>query len=647
TYYETDDEVIAAGNVRIARQGQIVTGPELRYRFDVSQGEFVSPRFALPLQGGVGSADRIELLGANRMTLTNGTYTTCEPDDPDWFIQAQSLMLDPDDGVATGRWGRLVFMGYPILASPWLMFSLGDERRSGFLTPSLSVNSRTGIEARVPYYWNIAPNRDLTLFPVASTRRGLQLGGEYRYLEPNYSGRVIGEFLPRDQATGTTRYRYDATHTFANLYGWYGGWTLRGVSDDRYFIDWSRNIVDASQRSLPRELVAYRGFGEWTLLTRVLTYQNILEARGAPPYHRVPQLQIANTQRDLRGIDLAMTVDINRFERPLIRSPEGWRLIANPAISYPIRGAGWFLTPRVSLHATSYQLDDNLGRPTSLQRVVPTYSIDSGLIMERDVNVLGRGMIQTLEPRLFYVRTPFRDQIQIPIFDAAPTDFNFAQIFSENLFTGGDRIADVNQLTPAVVSRLIEPETGGELLRFAVAQRLHFSPQRVTIPGVPARTDSRSDLLLAASGDLGRGHGFDTGLQWALRDQRVPRFSFVWRYWPAERRLFNAGIRYQRQEFAQFDTSWRWPIGGRWSALGRINYSFLQQQFDPALGSVRRVSPGIIESVLGFEYDACCWTLRVVGQRFTTAQAQQTTAFFIQLELRGVGRIGLDPFDIF
>lgn len=654
TFYEADEELVAVGDVRIARGGQIITGPELQYRFSTGEGTFASPRYSLPRFDGRGRAERIDFLGPDRLVLREAVYTTCEPDDPDWFLVADSLAIDEAQSMGTGRSARLVFKGVPILATPWFAFPLGDERRSGLLPPSVAINSRTGAELTVPYYWNIAPNRDLTLYPTASARRGLQLGGEYRYLESNYSGYARFELLPDDRESRDSRYLFDASHRFADIGGWSGGLTLRGVSDDRYFVDWSRNIADASQRSLPRELVAYRSFGDWTVLARMLQYQNILEARDAPPYDRLPQIVVSNTVRDLRGADFGFVGELNRFERRLPNTPglstaaaTGWRGVLNPSISYPFRGAGWFVIPKASLHASVYELDSNSGQSNSLTRVVPTYSIDAGLVMERDLAVNGRNLIQTLEPRLFYVYTPYRDQRAFPVFDSAPTDFNFAQLFSENPFTGGDRIADVNQLTPAVVSRLIDPANGAEFLRLAVAQRLYFDEQRVTIPGVPLRTDSRSDVLLAASADVGGGLGVDAGVQWAIRDGRVPRFSMIWRYWPRANHLLNFGVRYQSREYAQVDTSWRWELGNRWNVLGRVNYSFLQKQVDPASGLVRSADPGVVESLLGLEYRACCWTARFVAQRFITAAETRTTAFFFQLELQGLARLGIDPFDIF
>lgn len=644
TYYEADDELVAVGNVRITRQGNIFTGPQLQLKIDANEGWFTTPSYYLAQYGGRGRAERVDFLGHDLTRLHRATYTTCEPDNPDWLLLSDTLTIDEAAGDGTGRSASLYFKGVKILGAPVFAFPLSDERRSGFLAPSLSINSRSGGEIVVPYYWNIAPNRDFTFYPGISVRRGAQLGGEFRYLEPTYFGGIRFDMNPSDPKTNSSRYFFDIHNTFTNWGGWGGNWLLRGVSDDNYFIDYSRSILNSSQRVLPRVFNASRALGsDWSVLFSVQTWQAILDARPGP-YERVPQLQFRNVLRDVRGFDVDTVLDATQFAAPRAGQVEGWRLVANPQVSFPIVRAGWSIVPKMSVHASSYELVDSGALPSSSSRVLPTWSIDSGMVFERPARFFGRDVTQTLEPRLFYVRTPYSDQSKLPVFDTTVADFNFAQLFSENTFIGNDRIADVNQLTAAAVSRVIEPSTGAERFRFAVGQRIYFSQQRVAIPGIVPRTDQRSDVLLAAAGDLGRGMSFDTGLQYSVRDGDIPRFSALWRYLPPDGRILNLGVRYRRDELGQLDTSWRWPVAPRWTMLGRLNYSFLGTGVDPISGVPNE--RGVVEAVLGFEYSACCWGSSFVLQRFRTAQGQSTTAFFLQLELKGLARIGSDPFGI-
>ncbi len=646
TYYEADDELFAAGHVRVTRQGNVFTGPELVLKLDANTGWFETPSYYLALYDGRGRAERIDFLGPDRMKLTEASYTTCEFDDPDWILLARSMTLDQEEDEGTGRSASLYFKGVKILAAPVFAFPLSDRRRSGLLPPSISLTSRSGLDVVVPYYWNMAPNRDLTLYPRVSTRRGLQMGAEFRYLQRSFYGGAAVEWNPDDRVTGTSRYFFDLHNTFTNWAGWGGSWTVRGVSDDNYFVDYGRSILSSSERLLPRVFSASRSLPNyWTAVVSVQTWQSILDARPGP-YERVPQLQLRNVVRDAAGFDLDTVLDTTRFRAPTLRQPEGWRSVANPQLSYPIVRAGRFVVPKAQLHLASYQIDN--GTVTSFDSTessaVPTFSIDSGLVFERPARFFGRDVTQTLEPRLFYARTPYRDQSRLPVYDTTTADFNFAQLFSENTFVGYDRIADVNQLTAAAVSRLIDPGSGAERFRFAVGQRIYFSPQRVSIPGVAPRTDERSDVLLAASGELAGHQSFDTGLQYSVRDREVARYTVLWRYLPPDGRILNAGVRYRRNEIGQFDTSLRWPVAPRWVALGRLNYSFLEEGRDPITGVPNE--RGVIESVLGFEYESCCWGTRFVVQRFRTALGRSTTAFFIQLELKGLARLGSDPFGI-
>ena len=647
TWYPEDEEVVAVGAVRVVRQGSVFTGPELRLKLDSTEGFFTSPSYELPLYNGRGNAERIDFLGPDRIGLRNATYTTCRPEDPDWVLSAEDLVIDTEEEAGKGRWAGLTLGGRKLLSVPWFAFPLGDRRRSGFLTPGFAMTSRSGPEFVVPYYWNIAPNRDLTLHPRVMVRRGLQLGAQYRYLEHTYQGDLKVEYTPDDSLTGTSRHLYSFQHSFSNLAGW-GGWIdMRGVSDDNYFVDYSRSILSSSERVLPRDAVATRRMGDWTLLARATRYQSILDARLAPPYERVPQFNATWTKRDVAGFDVDTMLDATWFQRPLQGSPEGLRMVAFPQVSYPIVRPGWFIVPKLGLHLSSYRLDSGSTlTETSLHRSVPVFSLDAGLVFERPTSFFGRDLTQTLEPRVFYARAPYRDQSAFPVFDTGVADFGFPQLFSENTFVGHDRIADANQLTTAVVSRLIEPATGAESLRFAFGQRMYFSDQRVSIPGVAARTDKRSDLLFAATAGLGRGMSLDAGLQYSVRDSEVPRLNLLWRYLPGDGRILNAGVRYLRDELGQVDTSWRWPLAPRWTMMGRVNYSWLKERVDPASGLLVPAKPGIIEGVLGFEYMVDCWTLRFVTQRFVTAEGRNTSAFFLQFELAGLARLGSDPFDI-
>jgi LPS-assembly protein len=502
TYYTAEDEVVALGNVRFNRQGNVFTGPELQLRIDANTGTFNNAEFSFPLFSGRGRAEKIDFLGATQAQFTRAVYTTCPPDQVDWFITADKLLIDEDTQAGSGERTSIIFKGRTLISLPSFAFPLGDGRRSGFLPPTYGASSSAGFDFITPYYIDIAPNRDLTLFPRLMTKRGLQLGSQFRYLEKERFGELKYEFIANDRLTGTSRSFTSLAHTENNLLGWRGAFTYRNVSDEQYFIDYARTILYSAERSLPRDAILTRTLADWNLLIRASTYQNILENRLAPPYELLPQLKATTLRRDVGGYDVSQTFDFTTYRRPLANQPEGSRFYSQTAVSYPIVRPGWFIKPKVSLHATQYflertQWDQQLGQgaplidvPNRLSRVLPTFSMDTGLIFERETRFFDRDVRQTLEPRLFYVKTPYKDQSLFPVFDTAVADFNFSQLFSENKFVGNDRISDSNQLTAAMVTRLINPSTGSEYLRFALGQRLYFGSQYVTIPGASPQSDN-------------------------------------------------------------------------------------------------------------------------------------------------------------
>jgi len=652
TYIEEDDQVTALGAVRMARDGIVFTGPQLQMQLAESVGVFDRPEFSVPSVFGRGSARRIDFIGRGKLTMMDSSYTTCTPERPAWFVRARLMNYDEAAGVARARDASIEFMGQTIAALPVMSFPINEGRRSGFLLPTGRLSSRTGLSLSAPYYWDLAPERDLTLYPRLLSRRGAQLGGVMRYLEPTQRGELRVEALPSDRAAGRDRWFYSSMHTIGDWRGWSGGWNFRGVSDDKYFADFSTSIVGASERSLPREAFLTRHFNDWSVFARAASYQNILEARTSPPYNVVPQL-IANWDiRDLRGFDLNSVFNLSRFERPLPGSITGWRAIVNPALAWNYRTPGFFVVPRLSLHATTYRLDGQTQGMTQaeiasnssvspfagqrqLNRALPTISLDAGLGFERSVSWSGgQTWIQTLEPRIFYVRTPYRDQSAFPLFDTAQTDFNFAQLFFTNTYVGNDRIADVNQLTTALVSRLLEPQTGRETIRFGLGQRLYFEPQRTTIAGEAPRFDARSDLLAAVGASLPSGWSMDGGMQVNLADSRVPRFNAATRWNPGPERILNFAYRYRRDLVDQLDVSAQWPASDRWYLLGRFNWT---------LAELAGVQPGLVEMLAGAEYREDCWASRIVFQQYVTSAVSRTTAVSVQLELSGLAQIGGDP----
>jgi len=545
---------------------------------------------------------------------------------PDWYLQADTMSLDTglDRGVATKS--VLYFKGVPIMGTPsWMNFSfpLSGARHSGLLPPSVGHSNKGGIEFGMPYYFNIAPNRDLTVHPKFIARRGLQLGLEGRYLGDTYAGETAVEVI-RDKLTDTTRYAGSSIHRQNVLPELVFSWNLNKASDNDYPADFSNSTAKTAQRLLLRE-VALDYYGSfWNASLRSTSYQ-VLQDITAPitlPYERLPQLSFHAGQSDVLGLDWSVDALMTRFWHPTMM--RGQRAVLNPQVSLPYIQPAFFIVPKISFHATSYQIDNpGIGKPDSLQRTVPSVSIDSGLIFERRASLLGEKMTQTLEPRLFYVNTPYRDQTDFPLFDTAVADFNFAQIFSENRFTGHDRIGDSNQVTTALVSRFIE-DNGVERFKFALGQRFYFNTQKVSLDG--KTNSSRSDLLLAGNGQISDTLNVEAALQVSQSDRQSVRSNYAVRWQPAPKKILNLQYQFQREVLKQLELSGQWPMAHRWYVVGKSNYSLQNNK--------------LVEGLAGFEYRADCWALRFVAHRFATTNLSNNSGFSIQLELNGLARLG-------
>ena len=718
TYWPIEDEVEAVGKVRLERGGDVVTGPKMRLRLEDEIGYFDQPSYRLKRQppdakkaaedspekvlaaritanqsesswlssGFVmtqtqveptkrkavdvrGEADRIDFEGENQIRLTNSTYTTCAPGDDAWYAKTSDLKLDYDHEVGDGKDGVVYFKGVPFLYSPWLSFSLNNQRKSGFLAPSVATNSKSGFEFTLPYYWNIAPNMDATISPHVLSKRGLQMKGEFRYLNTalggGYQGTAQAEFLPGDKLRdGKDRYGFSLQHTQSTANGFSGTINYNKVSDNNYYTDLSSGVASTSTTQLLQQVqLGYGGGGWWNVTANLQQYQTLQPDPENPvqePYKLLPQITVNARKPDFHMTDSSFLGQYTHFTRSdqfingakVFSAANGERTVLYPQVALPYVTPGWYVTPKLGVNVRNYSgLEGHAaGTPGSINVTLPVASIDAGMTFERSSNWFGRDYTQTLEPRLYYLNIPYKDQSQIPLFDTGLADFNFAQIFSENQFSSWDRISNANQLTAAATSRLLDPKNGNEIMRVMLRQRFYFTRNRVALNSTTGtssdQTWGRSDWLAAFSGQILPKVFADAAVQYNVSDQKFKRYSFGARYKPEPGKTLNAAYRYNRDASApidQVDFSGQWPLSGRWYAVGRANYSFKD---DGTNLSTSSQGGRLIESIAGLEYNGGCWVLRGVFQRVVLTQATATTSFFIQLELNDFARVGSNPLSL-
>ncbi|MBP6096789.1 MAG: LPS assembly protein LptD [Methyloversatilis sp.] len=658
TYQPPTEELQADGNVRLVRDEDVIEGPSLRYRLDSSEGVFEKPRYSirrnlqtgqsLTTTTGTGQADRLEFLGENRVRMQNATYSTCGPDNPDWYAKAETLDLDFQSDDGEGRNGTVFFKGVPVLYSPWLDFSLNNRRKSGFLSPTFGTTNRTGIDLLIPYYWNIAPNMDATIAPRLLGTRGLMMSNEFRYLTESYSGIARLDYLFSDRILDRDRHALSIQHRqqFNNRLS--GTLNINAVSDRDYYTDLGNRLAITSISYLPREgTLSYAG-DWWNVSARAVDYQTL--ANQLPLYSLMPSVTLTAYRADLpAGAVFQLKGSYSDFQIKDLTRDEGRRFVAYPQLSLPLQTSYMSVIPKFGVHASNYDIDrgtNNAGLATSLSRAIPIFSLDANSVFERDSDLFGQGYLQTLEPRLFYVLSSYKDQSEYPVFDSALADFNYAQIFSENVFVGQDRIADSNQVTAAVTSRFIDPDNGRERARVALGQRFYLSDQRVTLPGGTPRTERIASTLAAVSGELLKDTLVDAAVQYNTDLSQTERYAFSARWNPRPAHVVNAAYRFRRSNNPLFndvrdvDLSFQWPLTNRWYAVARHNYSIADRR--------------LVEGLAGLEYNGGCWVGRAVFQRIATGtriagsnvtELRTRTALFFQLELNDFSRIGSNPLD--
>ena len=689
---KSDDAEYAANGDQFAVQGKVdyedplihVTGFQAHYSA-TGGASFKDAQFELLQRDAHGSAQFVDLTPGGVLKLQDVTFSTCPVTEETWQIRAGTLVLDNGQHSGVARDASVAFDGVPILYLPWLSFPLDDERKTGFLFPSVGSSSRSGFMESTPWYWNIGPSEDLVLTPTYYTRRGLDLGGDARYMTEDQHGELIWQYLPHDDQTteeGLTHHDRSFVHlTQTTELPDDVRLTVdaANASDGLYFQDFGQNTEGTSTAYLQRSAeLSYRD-ENWRLSGQLEQYQ-ILEAIAQlldptqRPYARVPQI-VADSDFVLGANGLlhyGFDSEVTRFSRDI--GVTGWRMDLRPDAVLHFEGPGYFVRPGIAYEVTQYELDNTgTGQPRDPSRALPTASLDTGLIFDRTAGQDGHRTL-TLEPRLLYVYTPYRDQDQLPLFDTGLPDLNSVELFRTNRFVGLDRIGDANQVTTALTSRLLDTGTGRQYLSATLGEAYYFQPPRVQIPLEPTpglRSDMVAELNLTAYKDWSLGLTEVWDPDTSKSDRSIVELQFK----PADDAVVNLAYRFQRDTPAeqqaqaqavsaayndfyaseigqgftpnqarlnasmlakayetpnsldQVDLSTAWPILRNWNAYGRVVYALDEHQ--------------MLERFVGFEYHGCCWGLQILARRaLSDSTGRQDTGIFVQLVLNGLASVG-------
>lgn len=650
-YMQQTGEVRATGNdttrASIVREGAKFESPEFVYQIDNQTGEAKSVDYEYAPRNLRGRARCARFESADVTRLDEVLVTSCPKDNPAWWIELDELTLDEYAQMGEGRNAVLKLGGVPVMGTPWFAFPLAQGRKSGLLYPTVGWSSSKGFDLSVPYYFNIAPNYDYTLTPRVLSKRGILLGNEARFLTRSLGGTINYDWMPHDRKYGDDRYSLQADVKG----GWNGfgyGVNYSRVSDDDFTDDMSTTLRESDTNVFAQDYWLTYAQKYWNTALRISKNQTIQDT--SKPYEKVPQLTWNAYLANAGGFELTTKVDATRFRNAdyyITRTesrrdrPDWDRVVLHQTVSYPIETPGWFITPKAQFIHTTYERQ-SLNQPSIEDKpsmTLPILSVDGGLAFERDLTFAGANLVQTLEPRLFYSYTPYRDQSDIPVLDSSAADMNFAQLFNESTWSGYDRIPETNQLTSSITSRIIDDATGLEWMRVAVGQRWYFNDKTVNYAGQRIDlNEQKGDFLASLGAKLTREVSVHAFGQYSWEREKMQKVSAGVRWQP--RPMSTVGLTYRYNWSSdptsddyidQIDFSVQWPLTRRLYVLARQNYSFYDHKS--------------IETLAGFEYHADCWTLRTVAQRYTRDDERAETTFFLQLELTGLGSIGSNPLE--
>jgi len=686
TYDSNTGKYVAEGDVRYQDSGMRMLADRAEGDQNADTHNVQNVRYQLMSHRGNGGAEHIEMHGSQG-SLYGATYSTCPPDDRRWELRAQRIDVDTDAGTGVARNATLRIGRVPVLYVPWFPFPIDERRRTGLLSPSVALSNRNGFDYRQPYYINLAPNYDATLTPRLMTQRGLQLGAQFRYL--TYTGRGVFDFafLPNDKLTDEKRQEEIDDHVpvdnrrkdnraFFRFTGsqdlnptWQARANINWISDPRYLEDFSNSLNGLSPFSVGSSVGLF-GRGQYWDASFTADYNQLADhtlSRVFLPYNRVPRAYGHWDQPVTPWLNVGIDAEAVRFQHPV--KPGGSRVDLKPFISMPLEGASWYITPTLAWRYTGYQLDSALadqlaisqaraafGLPINVQptpdqiaafrnstpsRSLPVASLDAGLYFDRDAIWGGDRYLQTLEPRLFYLRAPYQDQSDLPLFDTRPLTFSWGQLFRDNRYTGADRQTDANQLTMALTTRLIRQSDGLEKLSASIGQIKYFNPSRVTVPGELTVGRGSSAWVADANWSVNDRWTIGGSYQWDPKFRRQDLASVHTRFLVGDDGIVNLGYRYRRDLLKQVDLSFLYPVSSAWSIVGRYYYSLYRNE-------VQHETPQLLEGILGVQWDSCCLAVRVVGRRYIGSRdvldptGNLHNTIQVEFELKGLGSAGPD-----
>jgi len=648
------------GNIKARVPGMLLRGESAEYDLETSEFSLNIASYLLHDRHARGQSGKITSQANEQITIHGGGFTTCSPFSNDWQIKAADIFLDRQAGEGVARHMRLEVKDIPVFYLPYLKFPIDDRRRSGFFYPTISNSSAgSGLDIGIPYYFNLAENYDLTYAPRYIHGRGLLSEAEGRWLtERSYTELRLGlifrdsEYLKdvpfEDRGD---RWALDITNESNFGANWTSELDYNVVSDNDYLDDLNRTLEIQKESHIKRFWnVAYKT-GQLRFNSRVLGYQTIDDdiAEEDQPYSLLPQLDVDWTQQ-LAGLDVKLQSEFSYFWRnndglDIDERTKGSRWRTQPELALNLQSTWGFFKPGIRIDHTDYLLQD---QPESSQhhisRTVPFFRIDSGIFLDRETRIFDVGLVQSLEPRVFYLYSPEIQQDDVPVFDSSVPRFDYSRLFAEDRFTGGDRVGDNHQITVGLQTRLRQQSSGLEVFRAGIGQIFYLEPGDVFLSSSESDTDGQitekespyaADVLWKPNPrvDVRLTGVWDP--QQSQTESGASSFSF---HSEDYRKILNLGHRYRNDiadSLEQSDISVLFPVSPTVNIFGRWLFDLQDKR--------------TIGTLAGIEYSTCCWRVQLLSNGILEDRdgmaSELEHGFFLRFQLRGLGGIGTGDVD--
>ncbi len=623
---KSSDEIIANGNVYFADPGHQIKSPSIRIDNRNNSAEFDQPQFEVQTRHARGEARSITKINDDRTEFEDLVYTSCDPGDSGWHMRASELEIDRESGLGTATHARLYMKDVPFLYLPYFQFPIDDRRMSGILAPSIGYADQTGGSFILPVYWNQAPNYDMTITPAWYDKLGVQLSTENRYLFDGHNGQLDLSYID-DRDFGDSRWFKQWRHNTRLPLDVSAGLLLAEVSDKDYFDDFSTVAPQYSNTEhLERYLQFNRGGDFWESELLWQDYQTLNDDTAVTdrPYNRLPRFTFdAQPAAWESGLETPIFFEWAEFDRD--DSVTGRRSHLVPALRLRSEESWYFIEPELQLAFTDYALEDN-PEGNSQNRALPTLALDTGLIFDRDTGS-NRQWRQTLEPRLYFLYTPYEDQDDIPEFDTSLVANTYNNLFRNNRFNGADRIGDARQVTFGLASRVFTNENGGELLNARAGQIYYFEDRRVSLDG-NREDDNRSDIITEVDFWPMSTITLSARLVYEPDESEFIDRDFSISY--ADNGLAaNLGYYFTEEVLEQALISLAYPINERWEVVAKLHQSL---KFDEP-----------VENLFGISYESCCWGFKMLAGQTGDEDldfAEADNSIYFEFTFKGLGQAG-------